>query len=78
MKSLIQELINKNDLFYEGDKAYGNIETDNSLLRQMIKSYEYPAYSSEIISRQQSAQYAKKYWQRVPVLDKVEDVVYGD
>ncbi len=75
MKRFIEELIEKNELLYAGNIAYANVQTENSLLRQMIEGYEYPAYSHKIISGSTKPvkQYENKYWQRVPALDIVED-----
>lgn len=76
MERLIEELIEKNELVYAGNIAYGDVETKNELLRGMIRSYEYPAYSHKIISgaNKDEKQYANKYYQRVPSLDKTEEV----
>lgn len=65
------------DVLHDGKIAYANVTTTNSLIRQMIEAYEYPAYAFGILfpnaDKQVKDANKNTYWQRVPNLDIVEE-----
>ncbi len=67
------------DVVFNGNIAYAKIDSSNTLIKQLIKKYEYPAYSFDIIfndiDEKAEDVHDNSFWQRVPELDKTEDNV---
>ena len=63
------------DIFYVGNTAYGDVNTNDTLIKKMMGSVEYPIYSGKIVlqsssDEQTKAKFSDKYVKRVPDMDK--------